>query len=192
MENFVITKCIDPDWRPGLMPRLLEIYEAARRYMRSTGNMEQWTGGYPSRETIMDDAAQGWLYLVECRDMQAPCSCKDAHDVAGGHTTDERRDVVGCFCLRPSPEPNYSFIENGRWLDEGPYHVIHRLASDGSVKGVGRAVFGWCMERCGNLRVDTHADNTTMLSLLDRLGFTRCGTIYVEDGTPRTAFQWHR
>ena len=192
MENFVITKCIDPDWRPGLMPRLLEIYEAARRYMRSTGNMEQWTGGYPSRETIMDDAAQGWLYLVECRDMQAPCSCKDAHDVAGGHTTDERRDVVGCFCLRPSPEPNYSFIENGRWLDDGPYHVIHRLASDGSVKGVGRAGFGWCMGRGGNLRVDTHADNTTMLSLLDRLGFTRCGTIYVEDGTPRTAFQWHR
>ena len=81
------------------------------------------------------------------------------------------------------------------WLESRanlPYHVIHRLASDGSVKGVGRAVFGWCMERCGNLRVDTHADNTTMLSLLDRLGFTRCGTIYVEDGTPRTAFQWHR
>ena len=84
-------------------------------------------------------------------------------------------EVAGCFC--------------GQWLDDGPYWVVHRLASDGSLRGVGKTVLDWCLERCGNLRVDTHADNATMLSLLERLGFERCGTIYVEDGTPRTAFQ---
>ena len=32
------------------MPVLLEIYERARKFMVSTGNTNQWTNGYPSRE----------------------------------------------------------------------------------------------------------------------------------------------
>ena len=39
------------------------------------------------------------------------------------------------------------------------------------------------------LRADTHADNLTMQRCLEREGFVRCGTIYVEDGTPRVAFE---
>ena len=39
---------------------------------------------------------------------------------------------------------------------------------------------------CG---VDTHADNKVMQHLLESEGFTRCGIIHVEDGTPRIAYQ---
>jgi hypothetical protein len=104
--------------------------------------------------------------------------------------------VAGTFWFAIAPEPTYAEITDGPgWLEgdapfaEAPYGVVHRLASDGSVRGVGERCLGWSLERCGNLRVDTHADNTPMQTLLKRLGYTRRGTIILPDGTPRDAFQ---
>ena len=37
------------------MSVLLEIYERAREFMVSTGNTNQWTNGYPSREILTED-----------------------------------------------------------------------------------------------------------------------------------------
>ena len=51
------------------------------------------------------------------------------------------------------------------------------------------AVITWCLEHCESLRADTHADNKAMQHLLEKNGFTRCGIIRVEDGTPRIAYQ---
>ena len=40
------------------------------------------------------------------------------------------------------------------------------------------------------MRIDTHGDNIDMQSLLKKLGFVHCGTIYVEeDDYPRLAFE---
>ena len=55
--------------------------------------------------------------------------------------------------------------------------------------GVAAAVITWCLEHCESLRADTHADNKIMQHLLEKNGFTRCGIIHVEDGTPRIAYQ---
>lgn len=30
------------------LPRILEIYDIARQFMRQSGNMTQWINGYPS------------------------------------------------------------------------------------------------------------------------------------------------
>ena len=43
--------------------------------------------------------------------------------------------------------------------------------------------------KCDNLRIDTHKDNKIMINLIEKAGFERCGTIYVDDGTPRIAYQ---
>lgn len=96
---------------------------------------------------------------------------------------------VAAFCLAPSPEPTYAAIYGGAWLNDDPYHVIHRLASDGTTHGVGRAVIDWCKKRHQNLRIDTHADNRVMQSVAERCGFARCGIIYVANGSPRIAYQ---
>lgn len=40
-----------------------------------------------------------------------------------------------------------------------------------------------------NLRGDTHERNLPMRRAFERNGFERCGTIWVEDGTPRIAYQ---
>ncbi|MBQ6671625.1 MAG: N-acetyltransferase, partial [Spirochaetales bacterium] len=58
------------------------------------------------------------------------------------------------------------------------------------VKGVGEFCINWAYGQCRHLRIDTHRDNTVMRSLLAKLGFVHCGTIYVrEDRFPRLAFE---
>ncbi len=76
-------------------------------------------------------------------------------------------------------------------LDEQEiYGVVHRIASDGSEKGIGSFCIRWALEQCGHLRIDTHGDNTVMQGMLEKLGFTHCGTIYVyEDNDPRLAYE---
>jgi len=151
---------------PADLPRLMELYDAARAFMRSRGNTVQWVGGYPSRELITTGIAAGEQWV-----------CADA-----GH-------IAATFWFAVGPEPTYAVITGAGWLDDAPYGVVHRLASDGSRRGVGELCLGWALEKCGNLRVDTHSSNVVMQRLLQRMGFTMCGEVMMTDGTPRDAFQ---
>ena len=86
-------------------------------------------------------------------------------------------------------EPTYRMIEDGSWSSDRPYGVIHRIASAGSVKGVGQFCIDWALKKCPYLRIDTHSDNVVMQGLLKKNGFRYCGIIYVENGTsPRRAY----
>ena len=159
-----------PTIRPATftdLDRLMEIFEAARRFMESTGNPNQWINGYPQRALIAEEISQEHCYVCQ----------------------DEEGKTIGTFCFVPSPDPNYACIEDGVWLNDAPYHVIHRLASDGSEKGIFKACIDWCALQDTNLRADTHADNKVMQHLLEKNGFIRCGIIYVANGTPRIAYQ---
>ena len=159
-----------PTIRPATftdLDRLMEIFEAARRFMESTGNPNQWINGYPQRALIAEEISQEHCYVCQ----------------------DEEGKTIGTFCFVPSPDPNYARIEDGAWLNDAPYHVIHRLASDGSEKGIFKACIDWCALQDTNLRADTHADNKVMQHLLEKNGFIRCGIIYVSNGTPRIAYQ---
>ncbi|MDO5296769.1 MAG: hypothetical protein Q4F00_09075 [bacterium] len=67
---------------------------------------------------------------------------------------------------------------------------MHRLAGDGSEKGIGTFCLNWAWAQCGHLRIDTHGDNAAMQSLVKKLGFVYCGIIYVEqDNDPRLAYE---
>ena len=152
------------------VPTIMRIYAAARRFMAEHGNPNQWgPTNWPPERLIRSDIASGESYV--CR--------------AGGK-------IVGTFCFRmgADAEPVYRAIEQGSWRDPSPYGVVHRLASDGSVRGVGRACIEWAFAQCGHLRIDTHHDNTVMQDLLAKTGFTRCGVIHVvEDDNPRFAYE---
>ena len=71
----------------------------------------------------------------------------------------------------------------------GAYGTIHRIAGDGQVHGLlRRAVdFGW--ERIPHLRIDTHENNRVMQYLIEKCGFSYCGVIHVDDGSPRLAYE---
>lgn len=151
------------------LDRLMEIFDTARRFMASTGNANQWINGYPQRELIAGEIEQGHCYV-----------CRDREGV-----------IVGTFCFIKGPDPTYAYIEDGEWPDDEPYYVVHRLASSGSCKGIFDACMDWCFRVCPNIRVDTHADNKVMQHLLLSRGFSRCGIIYIANGTARIAFQKH-
>ena len=146
---------------------LLAVYASARAYMCLHGNPSQWGGDYPSPALLEEDIRRGRLYV----------------------DTDERGAVHGAFAFLPGDDPTYARIEGGSWLSDAPYGVIHRVASDGRMPGVFRRCAAFCRARCANLRIDTHHDNHTMQRLIEGAGFRRCGVIYVEDGSPRIAYQ---
>lgn len=154
--------------------RLMEIYEHAREFMKDHGNPRQWgPTHWPPQELICNDIRNGCSYV---------CIGED-------------EKIIGTFFFiyGDDIEPTYRSITEGSWQDDSPYGVVHRIASDGSVKGTGTFCLEWAYEQCGHLRIDTHGDNTVMQNLLNRLGFVRCGTIYVEeDNDPRRAYEKSR
>lgn len=106
--------------------------------------------------------------------------------------TDEDGTVIGTFFydFGADIEPTYREITQGSWREESPYGVVHRIASDGSRKGIGAFCIDWAFRQCGHLRIDTHGDNVVMQGLLARLGFEKRGIIYVvEDDYPRFAYE---
>ena len=151
--------------------RIMEIYSYARNYMSEHGNPHQWgETNWPPEELIHSDIAKGGSYVC----------------------VNEKGTVIGTFFYVQGRdiEPTYRVIEDGNWLDDGPYGVVHRIAADGSEKGIGSFCINWAYQQCGHLRIDTHGDNIVMQKLLKKLGFTHCGTIYVEeDDYPRMAFE---
>ena len=151
--------------------RMMEIYAYARRFMAEHGNPNQWgPRNWPPEALIRSDIQNGNSYVC----------LNDAGAVVGTFFFIQGRDI----------EPTYRVINDGAWLDDSPYGVVHRIATDGSEKGVGRFCLDWAFEQCGHLRIDTHGDNTVMQSLLAKLGFVHCGTIYVyEDNDPRLAYE---
>ncbi len=143
------------------LPRQMDIYAGARLFMAETGNPGQWgPDRWPPESLVRDDVTSGKSYV-----------CVSGEDPSSGR-------VVGTFYFDfgDSPEPDYAALTEGAWPLQGPYGVIHRIASDRSEKGIGTACITWAAERSGgDLRIDTHENNKPMRSLLSRLGFVPCG-----------------
>lgn len=146
--------------------KIMRIYEQARAFMRKNGNATQWDKGYPSRELILKEIEQGCQYVCE-----------------------EEEAIVAVFSLCGGPDPTYEKIWDGQWLNQSPYHVLHRLASSRERKGAGMFCLQWSIEQSEEIRVDTHEANLPMQRLLEKNGFVKCGKIQVADGTERIAFQ---
>ena len=146
---------------------ILTVFDAARRIMRVSGNLHQWNDFYPNADAVKADMDKQCALIIE----------------------DDGR-IVAYFAFIPSPEPTYSYIEGGNWLDDTmPYHVIHRIASFPEAHGIFNDMMAWCAERDANIRIDTHRDNKIMQRLMERHGFTYCGIIYLASGDERLAYQ---
>lgn len=147
------------------MAGMERVYAAARRFMAVQGNPTQWAGGYPARTLLEEDIRLGRIYVAV--------------------TSEEH--IAGAFSFMTGDDPTYAEID-GAWPDNLPYGTIHRLASDGTVRGIADAALAFCRSLCDRIRIDTHADNTPMLRWIASRGFIRCGRIRVADGSPREAF----
>ena len=144
---------------------ILPIYAYARQQMAANGNPGQWGADKPIRKAIEHDIKHGNLFLVE-----------------------SKGQLAGVFAFLLGEEPTYRYIE-GKWENQLPYGVIRRIAGNGREKGIFKQCLSFCEGFTNNIRIDTHKDNLIMRHLLEKNGFKECGIIYVEDGTPRIAFQ---
>ena len=114
-------------------------------------------------------------------------------EMGGSHViADESGTIVGTFALLPSPEVTYNIIYDGQWLDEKPYHVIHRIASTPESHGILDVVLDYCEAVSPNIRIDTHEANIIMRKGLERHGYQYCGIIHLLNGDERLAFQKNR
>lgn len=148
---------------------IMKIYEYARKFMVENGNPTQWSPAYPNEDVVERDIVNGNCYV---------CVVNET--------------IVGTFAFIVGEEPTYRAIEHGSWHYDIPYGAIHRLAGSGQVKGVSKACFDFCKSKIDYLRIDTHADNKPMQSVILKNDFKKCGIIHVENGDPRIAFDYLR
>ncbi len=158
---------------------VMTIIEEARRTIAALG-IDQWQNGTPNRAMIEEDVILGQGYCV----------------AADGQ-------IVGTFALLADGEPTYDVIEDGVWLTadkqengEVAYLAIHRVAILVARRGSGisTAILEHAAETARllgklSLRIDTHRGNVVMRRMLEKHGFTHCGTIYLQNGDPRVAYE---
>ena len=149
----------------GDLDEIEKIFIHARKQMKESGNPSQWGENRPSMELVKKDISDGNSYVV----------------LNDGKITATFAYIIGI-------EPTYLDIE-GVWLNDKPYGTIHRIASLNEVKGIFDFVIEYVSGYHADIRIDTHRDNKTMLHLIEKNGFERCGIIIVDDGTERIAFQ---
>lgn len=146
---------------------IMEIFEIAKKYMIKSGNKTQWTGTYPEKELIEKEIKNKNFYVCI-----------------------ENEVIVGVFSFFIGIDESYLTIEDGNWLNDEEYGTIHRVASNGTTKGVFTECSNFAKSKIGNVRCDTHADNFTMQNALEKNGFKRCGTVYVRNNQKRIAYHY--
>lgn len=155
--------------RKTMLPELetlMDMYAQARSFMAEHGNPHQWKDSYPGRDRVIADIRSGCSYVCE-------------HDGR----------IVATFFYTEGEDDTYREIFHGQWLNDRPYGVVHRITSDGTVKGAASFCLDWAFRQCENLKIDTHKDNYVMQRLLKKNGFEYCGIIYTDDGSERMAYQ---
>jgi len=159
--NMLIRKTLSSD-----LPAIADIYDNARRFMSESGNPNQWSSGKPNIDTAREDMENGVGYVAE-----------------------ENGEILAVFMFSVGEDPTYRKIYDGKWLNDAPYAVIHRIAVKEQGRGLIDYAINYCFSICPNLKIDTHRDNHPMQRALSKRGFKYCGIIYLENGDERLAFQ---
>lgn len=151
---------------------IMNIIEQAQAYFKEQG-IDQWQNNYPNVETINNDIDSDTSYVL----------LKDGK-------------VVATAVVSFDGEETYNHICDGKWLSNGEYAVMHRVAVDNNYKGLGLSsqIVSHVVELCRknnvhSIKIDTHEDNISMQRLLKKNDFKYCGKINLRDGAERAAFE---
>ena len=151
------------------------VTEDARAFLAAQG-VDQWQNeARPTLKTAQADIADDNCYVIYA---------------------EETGQIVAVASLVFGEDKNYAQID-GKWLTDGPYGAIHRVAVHHEHRGKGLAsemftrLIATAREQgVVSVRIDTHADNKPMQAMINRAGFTFCGIIIIlADGTKRNAYE---
>ena len=154
--------------------RIMEIIEAAKIALRALG-IDQWQNSYPNMESTLSDIENGISRVL----------------------VDDDGKIIATAAVYVGHEPTYDEILDGSWLTKNnTYGIIHRIAVDTNAKNKGSAsrMMQYCAELAKNaglssMRCDTHIGNVVMRHTLEKNGYVHCGTIHLESGDPRAAYE---
>ncbi|KRG11077.1 GNAT family N-acetyltransferase [Lederbergia galactosidilytica] len=152
--------------------QIMAIIKQAQQYFKDN-HIDQWQNNYPNVQTIKKDMQNGYSYVLV-----------------------NERNIIATAAISFDGEKTYNQIYGGKWLSDEKYAVIHRLAVDPQHKGLGissevlKNVEKMCTDQGVNsIKIDTHAQNSSMQRLLQKNNFTYCGVIYLGNGSKRIAFE---
>ncbi len=157
--------------KPDDVDGMMLIIDQAKAYLKRSG-IDQWQSGYPDKATLAEDIRIGNAYILE-----------------------DNSAVVGTVAVDFTGEPSYAGMTGGRWLSNGDYAVVHRMALHDAHKGKGLS--GFFMDEIENLcrsrnvfsiKADTHPGNRVMQGIFDKRGYARCGVIIFE-GSKKFAYE---
>ncbi len=161
----ILRKAIDAE-----LPVIWNILQQAIQQRKEDGS-EQWQNGYPNEQTVYDDISNGYAYVLVDNDL-----------------------IVAYAAIIFGIEPAYNHIK-GKWITDGNYVVVHRVATSNIVKGKGIATHLFkliedvCIEqKIYSIKVDTNFDNVPMMKILDKLNYRYCGEIFFS-GASRRAYE---
>lgn len=99
-DTFTIRKAAPAD-----LPRIHEIYAAARQFMRDHGNFSQWDGEDAPERLLPGDIEAGNLYVLE-----------------------EAGEIHAAFAFIIGADPCYAVIEQGEWksMPHTPRYIVSR------------------------------------------------------------------
>lgn len=173
LENNLVTNNLENSLQNSLLikrttendvTRVMEIIEGAKEEIKNLG-IDQWQNGYPNENTIKNDISRGEAYILE-----------------------ENGKIVATAMLSFEGEPTYNNIEEGNWITNDKYGVIHRIAVDNSItnKGYASKLLYKLEQICKKMevysvKIDTHEGNIPMQKLLEKNGYQYCGIIYLEE-----------
>ena len=151
-------------------PVIWSILQQAIEQRRKDGS-QQWQNGYPNNQTVLEDIEKGYAYVLV-----------------------DDQTIVAYAAIIFGDEPAYNIIE-GKWITDGDYVVVHRVATSDAAKGKGVATILFQLleslsleHQVYSIKVDTNFDNGPMLRILDKLNYTYCGEIFF-NGASRRAYE---
>ena len=135
------------------LPRILQIYASARKFMKQSGNPRQWGDSFPPEDLLAKDIEKEQLYVVK--------------DDTGIH---------GVFAFIIGKEPTYEKIEAGLWISDTEYGTLHRVAGDGTVHGIFDKIVDFCGQKIGHLRMIRMRKIRSCSILFVRMDFKSVGS----------------
>jgi GNAT superfamily N-acetyltransferase len=156
--------------QPSERSQIWEILQHAILRRKADGS-DQWQDGYPNPDVIQQDIDKG-----------------------AGFVLAKGEEVVGYSALIINDEPAYQDIE-GKWLTQGDFVVVHRVAvsqehvGKGFAKKILTAIEDFAVSKdIYSIKADTNFDNIAMMKTFEKLGYVYCGEVYFR-GSPRKAYE---
>lgn len=160
-------------FRTAALTEQCQIWEIIQQaiFRRKLDGSDQWQDGYPNPDVIRQDIKAGAGYVL----------------VEGEH-------ILGYCAVLINDEPEYAKIK-GKWLSNGHFVVVHRVAISENYLGMGLAkrIFRFIEEFAlardiYSIKVDTNFDNIAMIKIFQRMGYVYCGEVFFR-GNARNAYE---